>query len=273
MPRHPTCRERGQTSPTDPRWWLASTIVSLGLFCRMPGRAATATSGPRSVPSCARLDRDDPTENHVRGPSSGYLPAPRNGGLGWSSESSSSPAQRGGLGRLPPVSSWPRGTSSSELTCSLKRSRRADQGLPGVYEHHLCDVSDETDVQRLFDGVRDEYGRVDVLANIAGVVVVKTFVETTWADFRRTAEVNVGGTFLACRYAIPLMPQGSAIVNMGLHFRPHRADRARHLLDHEGCGYRHVPRTCLGVGRARNPGQLSVPWFSRHGHASQRHPR
>lgn len=93
-------------------------------------------------------------------------------------------------------------------------AERPGHGFECHYSHHLCDVSDEVAVRELFDKVRNAHGRVDVLANIAGVVVVRSFLETTWEDYRRTTDVNVGGTFLACRYAIPLMPPGSAIVNM-----------------------------------------------------------
>ena len=84
----------------------------------------------------------------------------------------------------------------------------------GTYEHHLCDVSDETSIGRLFGEIREAHGRVDVLANIAGVVVVRPFLKTTWDEFRQATNVNIGGVFLTCRAAIPLMPPGSAIVNM-----------------------------------------------------------
>ena len=86
--------------------------------------------------------------------------------------------------------------------------------LPGRYHHLVGDVSVEGDVRRLFEWVDENHGRVDVLANIAGVVVVKDFLDTTWDDYRRATDVNLGGTLLACRYAVPLMPPGSAIVNM-----------------------------------------------------------
>jgi NAD(P)-dependent dehydrogenase (short-subunit alcohol dehydrogenase family) len=80
-----------------------------------------------------------------------------------------------------------------------------------------CDVSDEHGVAALVESIVSEHGRIDVLANIAGVVLVKPIVETEWDEFRRLVEVNLGGTFLTCKHVIPVMERqgGGAIVNLG----------------------------------------------------------
>lgn len=80
-----------------------------------------------------------------------------------------------------------------------------------------CDVADEAQVERLVRSIEAEYGRIDVLANIAGVVLVKPIDETSWGDYRRVVDVNLGGTFLLCKHVLPLMKRqgGGAIVNMG----------------------------------------------------------
>jgi NAD(P)-dependent dehydrogenase (short-subunit alcohol dehydrogenase family) len=80
-----------------------------------------------------------------------------------------------------------------------------------------CDVSDEDGVAALVESVVSEHGRLDVLANIAGVVLVKPISETGWDEFRRVVDVNLGGTFLTCKHVIPVMQRqgGGAIVNLG----------------------------------------------------------
>src|SRR5713226_5905703 len=57
---------------------------------------------------------------------------------------------------------------------------------------------------------------IDALLNIAGIVLVKPLVETTWDEFRRVVDVNVGGTFLLCKHVLPIMrtQHGGSIVNM-----------------------------------------------------------
>jgi NAD(P)-dependent dehydrogenase (short-subunit alcohol dehydrogenase family) len=47
------------------------------------------------------------------------------------------------------------------------------------------------------------FGRLDVLVNAAGVWVEGPTAEMTEADFDRTLDINLKGTFFACRYAIP----------------------------------------------------------------------
>jgi NAD(P)-dependent dehydrogenase (short-subunit alcohol dehydrogenase family) len=81
---------------------------------------------------------------------------------------------------------------------------------------HSCDVRDEDAVAALVQRTVDELGRIDVLANIAGVVLVKPLDETTWEDYRTVADVNLGGTFLACKHVLPVMKRQreGSIVNM-----------------------------------------------------------
>lgn len=79
-----------------------------------------------------------------------------------------------------------------------------------------CDVSNEKQVAACLDAVEKRYGRVDVLANIAGIVLVKPFDTITWEEYSRTINVNLGGTFLLCKYVLPFMKKqkSGAIVNM-----------------------------------------------------------
>jgi NAD(P)-dependent dehydrogenase (short-subunit alcohol dehydrogenase family) len=79
-----------------------------------------------------------------------------------------------------------------------------------------CDVSNEEQVKACVQWVVNTYGRVDALLNIAGVVLVKPFDEITWEEYQRTFNVNVGGTFLLCKYVLPVMKRqkSGSIVNM-----------------------------------------------------------
>ena len=79
------------------------------------------------------------------------------------------------------------------------------------------DVSKEPDVVAFVGGVMKKYGRIDVLNNNAGIVVVKPLDETTWEDYRRVVDVNLGGIFLFCKHVLPVMKKrkSGTIVNMG----------------------------------------------------------
>lgn len=78
------------------------------------------------------------------------------------------------------------------------------------------DVSREDDVQRLFQQVKEMYGRVDILVNCAGIVAVRPFVDMDVATWDSVIAVNLRGTFLCCREAFQLMTvqQEGVIINL-----------------------------------------------------------
>ena len=79
-----------------------------------------------------------------------------------------------------------------------------------------CDVSDEEQVKNSIDVVLRKYRRIDALLNIAGVVLVKPLESTSWDEYRKVLDVNLGGTFLMCKHVAPVMKERMAgsIVNV-----------------------------------------------------------
>ena len=78
------------------------------------------------------------------------------------------------------------------------------------------DVSDEAAVRAMVGAVMDEFGRVDVLVNNAGISTIVPAEETTLADWSRTLAVNLTGPFLTCReFGRAMLEAGSgSIVNV-----------------------------------------------------------
>ena len=95
--------------------------------------------------------------------------------------------------------------------------REAVEGVSDEWELVRCDVADEAAVAELVARTSAAAGGIDVLVNVAGVVLVKPLEETTWDEFARVANVNIGGTFLLCKHVIPVMRRqgGGSIVNVG----------------------------------------------------------
>ncbi|MFW3168857.1 SDR family oxidoreductase [Geodermatophilus sp. CPCC 206100] len=82
------------------------------------------------------------------------------------------------------------------------------------------DVTDETSVRALFDGVVDTHGRVDLLFNNAGRSAPATDLDATpLAEWQAVVAVNLTGAFLCTREAFRVMraqrPQGGRIINNG----------------------------------------------------------
>jgi NAD(P)-dependent dehydrogenase (short-subunit alcohol dehydrogenase family) len=92
---------------------------------------------------------------------------------------------------------------------------REPAALDGV-DTLACDVADEASVQAAVAATVDRHGRIDVLVNNAGIVLVKPLDETTWDDYRRVVDVNLGGAFLLCKHVLPVMKRqhSGAIVNL-----------------------------------------------------------
>lgn len=61
------------------------------------------------------------------------------------------------------------------------------------------DISSEPDVIGLFDDIEEALGPVDALVNNAGFCPVSPTAETSVDDFNKALQVNMMGTFLACR--------------------------------------------------------------------------
>ena len=79
----------------------------------------------------------------------------------------------------------------------------------------VSDVSDEAAVADLIGGAVAAHGRLDVLVNVAGILQFKDFRLTTLEDFNRIIGVNLTGTFLTCRDAMPhLLESQGNIVNI-----------------------------------------------------------
>lgn len=67
------------------------------------------------------------------------------------------------------------------------------------------DVSRSEDVRRMVQETIQRFGKIDILVNDAGRVVVKPMVEQNEADWDRVVETNLKGVFLCCRYVVPEM--------------------------------------------------------------------
>jgi NAD(P)-dependent dehydrogenase (short-subunit alcohol dehydrogenase family) len=75
------------------------------------------------------------------------------------------------------------------------------------------DVARAEDVQSVFQAAQEEYRRVDILVNCAGVVSVKPFIDMDIETWDRVLDVNLRGTFLCCRAAFKIMAlQGGGVI-------------------------------------------------------------
>ena len=80
----------------------------------------------------------------------------------------------------------------------------------------VMDVTSSSEVDALVEAAVDQYGRLDIMANIAGIILQSPVVDLTDDDLDRILSVNLKGVVFGCRAAARVMKtQGSgAIINM-----------------------------------------------------------
>jgi NAD(P)-dependent dehydrogenase (short-subunit alcohol dehydrogenase family) len=88
---------------------------------------------------------------------------------------------------------------------------------PGVDLAVACDVADEDAVRAMYGGVREQFGRIDVLFNNAGISPNDdaSVLETSLEAWQRVQDVNTKSVFLCCKHGIPhlLDGGGGSVIN------------------------------------------------------------
>jgi NAD(P)-dependent dehydrogenase (short-subunit alcohol dehydrogenase family) len=79
------------------------------------------------------------------------------------------------------------------------------------------DVAREADIRTMADNTIARWGRIDILFNNAGVVMVKPLEQMTEDEWDSVMAINVKSVFLAVKHAVPHMRQsgGGVILNTG----------------------------------------------------------
>jgi NAD(P)-dependent dehydrogenase (short-subunit alcohol dehydrogenase family) len=104
----------------------------------------------------------------------------------------------------------------SEAGSTAAEARNAD-AEPGGGGFIRLDVTSEPEVRVAMETIAGRFGRLDVLVNAAGIEIEKTVEETSLGDWNRIFAVNVTGTFLVSKHALPLLRRGrgASIINLG----------------------------------------------------------
>lgn len=77
------------------------------------------------------------------------------------------------------------------------------------------DISNLTDLDRLYETIREKAGVIDILFANAGVGEFATLQDITEDHFDRTFATNVKGTLFTVKKALPLLRDGSSIILTG----------------------------------------------------------
>jgi citronellol/citronellal dehydrogenase len=104
----------------------------------------------------------------------------------------------------------------------LAETAELADGLPGSFEWEAMDIREEDGVERLFDGLLERNGRLDVLVNNAGGQFLAPAESISPKGFRTVIELNVMGTWLMSHAAATraFVPQGGGKI-LSVTLSPH----------------------------------------------------
>ena len=117
-------------------------------------------------------------------------------------------------GKVVIITGAARGQGLAEV--ELFRSEGAHVIAGDVLDHegvHL-DVTSEASWADVVSGAIDQFGRVDVLVNNAGVRALAPVQDMPLSDFQRVLDINLVGPLLGIQAVVPHMPKGSSIINV-----------------------------------------------------------
>lgn len=77
-----------------------------------------------------------------------------------------------------------------------------------------ADISDAAAVTRLFDQTIEQFGKVDIVVNNAGIMITKPVKDTTEEDFDQQFRINVKSIFLSMKEAAVKMTGNGRIINI-----------------------------------------------------------
>ena len=106
--------------------------------------------------------------------------------------------------------------NSSESQAREVLGEFRDSGIDA--EAYQADVSQEADIDHMFNSLQDRFGRLDVLVTTASVWQPKKLEETTADDLRFNFDINTLGTFLCVRRGGLIMAEqesGGVVVTIG----------------------------------------------------------
>ena len=89
---------------------------------------------------------------------------------------------------------------------ATEKVRNEIASLGGKADAVSVDVTQAREVKAVVTDVEKRFGRIDVLANIAGgSFYTKRLEDFTWAEWKEVIDINLTGTFLMCREVAPIM--------------------------------------------------------------------
>ena len=169
-----------------------------------------------------------------------------------------------------------RSQSPTGLAGTIEETANAIRGAGGEVFALECDVTDEKQVEEMVRQVAERYGRIDVLFNNAGAMVLgESLLEIDSVRWKQVVDVNVTGTYMVSRAVLPQMIRQNrgSIINVGSRMADdpklgggvlYSATKAAvHMFSYclaEEVREHNVAVNILSPGSLKSEGSAAIPW-------------
>lgn len=102
-----------------------------------------------------------------------------------------------------------------------KTNKEASEQIRSDYKvesiSNYCDVTEEDSIKAAVEKTINQFGKIDILINSAGINIRGAIENLSVSEFNHVQQVNVTGTWLACREVLPVMKKNKygRIINIG----------------------------------------------------------
>ncbi|MEJ7768259.1 MAG: glucose 1-dehydrogenase [Chitinophagaceae bacterium] len=113
------------------------------------------------------------------------------------------------------------GAHISIASRSVRENEEAENEISNLYNVKCmsvsCNVTDEESVKEAVRLTAARFGKIDILINSAGINIRGRIEDLSLDDFNKVQQVNVTGSWLACREVVPFMKRHGygRIINVG----------------------------------------------------------
>jgi NAD(P)-dependent dehydrogenase (short-subunit alcohol dehydrogenase family) len=149
--------------------------------------------------------------------------------------------------------------------------KKAEDTLGSSGHVIAADTADLEAIKNLFSIVKEKFKRIDALFVNAGIAKFGKFSETTPEMFDEMFNINVRGAFFTVQHAVPLMPDGSAILLMA-SVAASKGNATASIYSASKAAVRSFGRTLAGDLLSRNirvntisPGPIETPILGKTG--------
>ena len=104
------------------------------------------------------------------------------------------------------------GASVAILARTQEKADAALTEMSGNASAFIGDVADLNSLKRVYEKIKEKYGRLDIVLANAGIAPVTPFADVDPTVFDTIFDVNVKGSFYTVQYALPLLTEGASVI-------------------------------------------------------------